>query len=78
MLAELHDKGDLEAGCISACETENPCQYGGRCVNLYTSVECDCFQTSHHGGYCEKEGENGVRISSTLSVLLRTGKMGTR
>ena len=61
--AEIHDKGDLEAGCISACDTDNRCQHGGKCVNLYTATECDCFQTGHHGSRCEKEGENYIKIS---------------
>ena len=62
LAAELYDKSDLQAGCVSACDTDNPCQHGGKCVNLYTSIECDCFQTGHHGSHCEKEGEKCVMI----------------
>ena len=54
--ANIHSQGALEEGCMSACGTDNTCQNNGKCVNLYTDTQCDCFQTGYHGDTCDKQG----------------------
>ena len=39
-------------GCQDLCQGENPCGEG-RCVNLYTSVHCDCSLLDREGDKCQ-------------------------
>ena len=39
-------------GCQDLCQGENPCGEG-RCVNLYTSVHCDCYLLDREGDKCQ-------------------------
>ncbi|XP_061182173.1 axotactin-like isoform X3 [Saccostrea echinata] len=41
-----------ESGCRDLCQEENPCGEG-RCINLYTSVHCDCFSLDREGEKCQ-------------------------
>lgn len=40
------------SGCQDLCQGENPCGEG-RCVNLYTSVHCDCSLLDREGDKCQ-------------------------
>ena len=41
-------------GCTDACETHanRQCDNGGKCVNKFSSVACDCFGTGFEGRNC--------------------------
>uniref|UniRef100_A0A0L8FUZ4 Laminin G domain-containing protein n=1 Tax=Octopus bimaculoides TaxID=37653 RepID=A0A0L8FUZ4_OCTBM len=42
--------GEIYPGCIAACERE-PCQNGGRCVELWGSYDCICENKWSHLGF---------------------------
>nr|XP_034312115.1 contactin-associated protein-like 5 isoform X6 [Crassostrea gigas] len=39
-------------GCVDLCQENNPCGEG-RCVNLYSSIHCDCFSVGREGDRCQ-------------------------
>ena len=58
----LYDKTDVELGCTSQCDTDNPCIHGGQCINHYTHTTCDCFGTRYEGKHCDKKGKNEILL----------------
>uniref|UniRef100_T1JNX1 EGF-like domain-containing protein n=1 Tax=Strigamia maritima TaxID=126957 RepID=T1JNX1_STRMM len=45
----------VQDGCINKCHSRNKCVFGGRCVNLYETTVCNCFQTGHQGTMCSDD-----------------------
>lgn len=56
-------------GCVDLCQENNPCGEG-RCVNLYSSIHCDCFSVGREGDRCQ--------YSSKFLVQLNTPQMKCR
>nr|XP_022313523.1 contactin-associated protein-like 5 isoform X4 [Crassostrea virginica] len=48
-------------GCQDLCQGENPCGEG-RCVNLYTSVHCDCSLLDREGDKCQYSNITAVTL----------------
>ncbi|XP_047126983.1 neurexin-1a [Hydra vulgaris] len=44
----------IQEGCVNACLIQS-CYNGGRCINYYDHVVCDCFGTGFKGIACETE-----------------------
>ncbi|XP_022086867.1 neurexin-4-like [Acanthaster planci] len=55
----------VEAGCSGKCD-ENPCLNGGKCIETYDEIECQCDLTAFEGQYCSKE--IGSRMESGSQV----------
>ncbi|XP_055356839.1 axotactin-like isoform X2 [Paramacrobiotus metropolitanus] len=57
-VTERTDLGVVE-GCEASCETYNPCQYGGMCINRWGDTEqpseCNCRNTSFTGANCTED-----------------------
>ncbi len=65
--SEETDEGALQEGCLDRCETQNPCQNDGGCVNHYTEAVCDCYGTGHEGAYCDEPGNWTIIIDHSIA-----------
>lgn len=50
-------------GCVDLCQENNPCGEG-RCVNLYSSIHCDCFSVGREGDRCQYSSKFLVQLST--------------
>ena len=39
--------------CVSACQMQT-CQNGGKCINNFKNIKCDCIGTGYEGSICEQ------------------------
>ena len=52
--AILLDAKGLAKGCLDVCGGERRrCRNRGKCVNMFTTFECDCRQTAFEGPHCD-------------------------
>lgn len=49
----LQEKNQVIADCIDACSIQT-CQNGGKCLNNFKNVTCDCVGTGYEGDTCDK------------------------
>eukprot|EP00794_Sanderia_malayensis_P003730 gene3730-4252_t len=54
--AKFHEKYGVHAGCGIGCNRPSlsPCN-NGKCIEKYTTFNCDCSLSSYDGKYCHKE-----------------------
>nr|XP_047126984.1 uncharacterized protein LOC124808033 isoform X2 [Hydra vulgaris] len=52
----------IQEGCVNACLIQS-CYNGGRCINYYDHVVCDCFGTGFKGIACET-GSVSVKVGN--------------
>ena len=68
----IHSKGGLHSGCKNQCAVVRgepaACHNDGRCINHYTHVSCDCFDTGYQGDYCEIQGKKKAHKSLTAEI----------
>uniref|UniRef100_T1JI32 EGF-like domain-containing protein n=1 Tax=Strigamia maritima TaxID=126957 RepID=T1JI32_STRMM len=62
----------VQDGCMNKCHSRNKCVFGGRCVNLYETTVCNCFQTGHQGTMCSDDAISilTVRGNSYISYKI--------
>lgn len=58
-------------GCVDLCQENNPCGEG-RCVNLYSSIHCDCFSVGKEGDKCQYSSKILVQLN-TLQMKCQEG-----
>ena len=51
--ATLVDSKGLITGCVDLCEKGRTCQNGGKCLNKFTTAECNCRHTAYDGSLCQ-------------------------
>ncbi|KAL3124216.1 hypothetical protein niasHT_004805 [Heterodera trifolii] len=58
----------VQLGAWGACDSQNACRNGGRCVELYDAFACNCSLTPFSGETCEDEVGMWVPLGSELKI----------
>ncbi|GMT09081.1 hypothetical protein PFISCL1PPCAC_378, partial [Pristionchus fissidentatus] len=69
---EAVEKSDLGRGCsgpIARC-SPTACSNGGRCIQQWSSIVCDCSLTGHSGSRCQQAGTTYDFPSSPSAIIM--------